>query len=136
MRAHRFLNQAVWSLLLLAGCAFDISRVKQLPATYTTLSTPAQEFVLSQDVKATVGSGFATRLKAGTRWHQVGNTEHGAVFATTDQIVTVEASNIYEAQLVVADNAITGFYLPVEKTFVAVSSKISIQTKPVETSKP
>lgn len=132
----RFLQQCLWSLLLLAGCAFDVSHVKQSPATYTTLAAPAHAFVLNHDVKATVGSGFATRLKAGTRWRQVGSIEHGAVFATTDQIVTVEASNIYEAQLVVSENAITGFYLPVEKSFVAVSSKIPIQTKTLETQSP
>lgn len=135
-RIFVFWKRGLWSLLLLAGCAFDVSHVKQRPAVYTSLVAPAQTFVLSHDVKATVGSGFATRLKAGTSWHQVGSTEHGAVFATTDQIVTVEASNIYEAQLVVSENAITGFYLPVEKSFVAVSSKIPIQTKSLESKSP
>jgi len=118
------------------GCAFDVSHVKQHPTTYTTLVAPAQSFVLNRDVKATVGSGFPTRLKADTRWQQVGNTEHGAVFVTKDQLVTVEASNIYEAQLVVTENAITGFYLPVEKTFVAVSPKVPLPTKSLETKQP
>ena len=134
--AFALATQGLWTLLLLVGCAFDVSHVKQRPATYTALAAPGPAFVLNHDVKATVGSGFPTRLKAGTRWRQVGDSEHGAVFATTDQIVTVEASNIYEAQLVVSAGAITGFYLPVEKSFVAVSSKIPIQTKPLETPSP
>jgi hypothetical protein len=127
------LTVRVWgvgTLLLLSGCAFDVSHVKQRPASFTPSVAPTKSFALDRDIKATVGSGFPTRLKAGTRWVQVGQTEYGAVFATKDQILTVESSNMYEAQLVVADGAITGFYLPVEKTFVAVSPRIPIQTNP------
>ena len=103
---------------------------------FATVGTANNGFVLGHDVKATLGTGFPTRLKAGTRWRQVGTIEHGAVFATKDQIVTVEASNIYEAQLVVSNNIIQGFYLPVEKTFCAVRAPIRIETKPLETNQP
>ena len=113
--------------LLSAGCAFDISHVTQEPATF--MSDPAQPtgFTLGQDVKAKLGTGFATRLKRGTRWRQVGMTQYGRVFATKDQIVTVEASNIYEADLVVSNQFITGFFLVVEKTFAPVSRPIHIE---------
>ena len=127
---------ALCCLMLLTGCAFDVSHVKQQSIAFTSIAGAGWTFVLNHDVKATVGSGFATRLKAGSRWHQVGNTDRGAVFTTKDQIVTVEASNIYEAQLVVSENAITGFYLPIEKTFVVVASRIPIQTKTLETDQP
>jgi hypothetical protein len=112
---------------LLAGCAFDISHVRQLPITFTSNTDTAESFILNQDVKATLGTGFATRLKAGTRWQQVGNTEYGKVFVTKDQIVTVEASNIYEAELVVSNQCISGFYLIVEKKFAPVTRPIHIE---------
>ena len=123
-------------LLLLAGCAFDLVHVRQMPVSYTKTADPAKTFVLLHEVKATVGTSYPTRLKSGTRWRQVGNTEHGAVFGTQDQIVTVEDSNIHEALLVVSDDFIKGFYLPVEKTFVQVKHPILIQTQTFQTNQP
>ena len=104
-------------MLFWAGCAFDLSHVKLVPATYTAATGSAPDFVLSQDVKVKLGTSYPTHLKGGTRWHQVGTTEFGTVFTTTDQVVTVEASNIYEAELVVSNQCIVGFYLPVDKKF-------------------
>jgi hypothetical protein len=63
--------------------------------------------------------------------HEPSSLYYGEVFATKDQIVTVEASNIYEAQLIVANRCIVGFYLPVEKKFVPVSQSNPIETKPL-----
>jgi len=123
-------------LLLLPGCAFDLVHAKQVPVSYTTMADPAKGFVLLHEVKATLGTSYPTRLKAGTRWRQVGNTEHGAVFGTQDQIVTVEDSNIHEARLVGSDDFIKGFYLPVEKTFVPVKHPIRIQTQTLQNNPP
>ena len=116
-------------LALLTGCAFDLTHVKQLPVTFTSISGSNQDFVLLQEVKATLGTGFPTRLKSGTRWQQIGSTEFGTVFATKDQLVTVEASNIHEARLVVSNQCVTGFYLPVEKKFAPVTRPIRITTE-------
>jgi hypothetical protein len=115
----RFLLLAICGLLL-AGCAFNLVHVNQLPTAYSAVVGAPQSFVLDQAVEAGLGTTYPTRLRSGTRWHQVGSTEHGAVFTTPDQIVTVEASHIYEAQLVVSNRVLTGFYLPVEKTFAPV----------------
>jgi hypothetical protein len=116
---------------ILTGCAFDISHVRQLPISFTPSSDAGKSFILDQNVRADLGTGFATRLKADTRWEQVGHTEYGDVFATKDQIVAVEASNIYEAQLVVSNQFITGFYLIVEKKFSPVTRRIPIETRPI-----
>jgi hypothetical protein len=112
--------------IMLVGCAFDITHVTQRPVRFVSKTEAIENFTLDHDVKATFGTGFATRLKAGTRWQQVGSTEYGKVFATKDQIVTVEASNIYEADLVISNRFITGFYLVVEKTFAPVTRLIPI----------
>jgi hypothetical protein len=66
-------------------------------------------------------------LEAGTRWTQVGRIEQGDVFRTKDQIVQVEASDVYEAYVVLNGNNIVGFYLPVERTFTAVSPPAAVQ---------
>ncbi|HSY42828.1 MAG TPA: hypothetical protein VK811_02890 [Candidatus Acidoferrum sp.] len=107
--------------ILSTGCAFDISYVKQYPASFVPLAGHAPEqFMLNEDVKATLGTTYATRLLAGSRWQQTGTTQYGKIFHTKDQIVTVEASDIYEADLVVSNQMMTGFYLVVEKTFAPV----------------
>ena len=122
----RILISSIAAAIMLAGCAFDITHVTQRPVGLVSNSEAVENFTLDRDVKATLGTGFATRLKAGTHWQQVGSTEYGEVFATKDQIVTVEASNIYEADLVVSNQFITGFYLVVEKTFAPVTRPIPI----------
>jgi hypothetical protein len=108
------------------GCAFDLSSLNQHPATFVSKTDGAESFTLEREVKAHLGTGFVTRLNAGTHWHEVGSTEFGKVFATRDQIVTVEASDIYEAELVVSNQCITGFYLVVEKTFTPVTRPIPV----------
>ena len=108
------------------GCAFDLSSVNQHPATFVSKADGTESFTLDHSVKAHLGTGYVTRLNAGTHWHEVGSTEFGKVFATRDQVVTVEASDIYEAELVVSNRFITGFYLVVEKTFAPVTRPIPI----------
>ena len=127
---QRFASLNLWAVLaltLVMGCAFDLSYIKQQPTAFMAVAAPAQAFILSREAKATMGTGFPTRLKAGTRWDQVGTTEQGVVFATKDQVVMVEASNMYEAQIVVTAGVLKGFYLPVEKSFVAISHPISLE---------
>ena len=115
-----------------AGCAFDITEVHQVPVTLvSSAQNQPASFTLAEDVKVRLGTGFATRLHAGTRWQKVGSTEYGDVYHTKDQIVTVEAADIYEANLVISNQfIITGFYLPVEKTFAPATKPVPIQTKP------
>lgn len=118
-------------LAFLTGCAFNISHVKQLPVSLTVQTDAAPEFVLLQDVRAKLGTGYPTTLKRDTRWQAVGRTEYGTVFVTKDQIVTVEESNIHEAQLVVSNQCISGFYFPVEQKFAPVTRPIPIETRPL-----
>jgi hypothetical protein len=125
------------ALGLFSGCMFDVSRARQQPVNFTArAASESAGFTLLKETKVSVGSGFLTHLKAGTRWKLVGTTPHGDVFTTKDQILTVEESNIFEAQLVVADSAATGFYLPVEKTFVAATRPVPLETKPLEANQP
>ena len=117
---------ALWAV----GCAFDLSHVKQTPAALATAPSGGSRWRLVSDANISIGTGYATRLKAGTQWEQVGRLAQGDVFKTHDQILTVEASNIHEAYLVVRDKMVTGFYLPVERTFTPVNPPQPIQTEP------
>jgi hypothetical protein len=119
-------------VMLLTGCAFDVSYVNQTPAAFT-MATGAtnDDFVLQESVDVRLGTGFPTHLKAGTRWHRVGQTQYGTVYSTKDQIVQVEASNIYEAQLVMSNQTVQGFYLLVEKTFAPASNPVRVTIHPI-----
>lgn len=115
---------------LLSGCAFDIVSVKHTPATLTPLGTAAPMLVLQTDASIPIGTGFPTKLKKGTKWRKVGSLPQGDVYATQDQVLTVEASHIHEAQLVLSDRNVIGFYLPVERAFTAASAPVQLAFEP------
>lgn len=103
---------------LLAGCAFDVIHVKQETAQYQPVAAPGSLLTLQDDVKVSIGDfGSATPLKKGTTWHKVGEIGAGDVLATQDQVVTVQASNAFEAEPVVAHGEVVGFFLVVQQTF-------------------
>jgi len=103
--------------LFLAGCAFDVVRLKQVATTLDTRSPCNDTFVLADDVDLQLSGGYSRRLKKGTRWTCIGKTPQGRVFQTQDQVLTAEASNVFEARLVVIAERVVGLYLPVERTF-------------------
>jgi hypothetical protein len=115
------------AVLLLTGCAFDVIHVQQVPASLEQISGPAPEWTLSQDVTVHLREGSAVPLKAGTTWRAIGRIAQGDVFRTGDQVVTVEASNVYEAALVTKADVVVGFYLIVEHTFTAADPQIEIK---------
>ena len=104
---------------MLVGCAFDVIHLKQVPVQFEVTSAPGPSRTLARDTSVSLVEGWATLLKSGTSWHQVGRVPQGNVFATRDQVVTVEASNVHEAELVLSGTKLVCFYLPVERTFVA-----------------
>lgn len=88
---------------------------------------PLEEFTLAGEHDISIGTGFRTKLKAGTKWTEAGRLPEGKVFVTKDQVVTVEASNIHEAGIVVEGDALVGFFLLVEKTFTPAKKKTVIK---------
>lgn len=108
--------------MLLAGCAFDVVHVKQVPTTLDQTTADKPSWRLASNLKVGLGTGYSRTLKAGTQWDYVGRIAQGEVYKTKDQILTVEASNIHEAYVVVANGILTGFYLPVEQTFSPLPS--------------
>lgn len=52
--------------------------------------------------------------------------DQGEVYKTNDQILTIEASNIFEAYIVISSNKLFGFYLPVEDTFSPLEHPVEL----------
>jgi len=130
MGVPRTIGVAVWCLAgLCAGCAFDVVRLKQSPAQYEAVAVTGRTWILNDDLKVTLVSGWATPLKKGTNWRQVGKIKEGDVLTTGNQIVTVEASNLFEAYPVVDGGKVVGFFLPVERSFTPADPPVSIDLR-------
>ena len=123
-----------WLLLtlvpLLAACAFDLAHVTQVP-TQLQVGTERSGFELADEVKLNIGLGYTRILKKGTRWQYVGRIARGDVYRTSDQVLTVEASNIHEAYIVVSSATLVGFYLPVEKSFSPLTETRDLPMKEI-----
>jgi hypothetical protein len=103
--------------IILNACAFDLIHVKQIPTKIVTTNLSKTSFELEKDVNLDLNHGYTRKLKQGTKWNYVGTISYGDVFKSKDQILTVEASNIHEAYIVVESGKVVGFYLPVESTY-------------------
>lgn len=114
-------------IILFVGCAFDLVHVKQIPTQLDSMQFKKQSWKLVNDINIKLGTGYSRQLKSGTNWDYVGKIEHGDVYKTKDQILTIEGSNIFEAYIVVSEDKIVGFYLPVEKTYSPLSSPQEVQ---------
>jgi hypothetical protein len=114
---------AVW----LGGCAFNIISVRQSPARYEAVAAGGG-WSLVTAVRVGLPEGKSSPLKTQSVWHQVGRIEQGDVFHTTDQNVWVVASHQHEADIVVRDGRIVGFFLVYERTFAPADKPVDIKT--------
>jgi len=108
---------AVMGLLLFGGCAFNVVTLHANPTTLTPSAEVEPRYILQSPIRTELVSGWATPLRAATRWQKIGQITEGEVFRTKDQVLTVEASNLYQADIVVKDGNIVGYYIPTSKSF-------------------
>jgi len=113
-------------LFLVGGCAFDVIRLEQIPAKLDSKNSCNISFILVKNVNIQLDGGYSRILKQGTKWNCIGRTVQGDVYKTKDQILTIEASNVFEAYIVVSSKKLIGFYLPVEHTFSVLDNPIDI----------
>ena len=117
---------------LVSACAFDVVHLTQTPAVLEPVAVEPTRYLLNQELEVNLGTGYSRKLRAGTRWEAVGSIEQGEVLKTRDQILTVEASNVYEAYIVVSNHELVGFYLPVERTYSPLSKSHEIQLETID----
>jgi hypothetical protein len=122
---------ALGSFLLCASCAFNLATIKYEPAELNTPTETAASFTLTEDLRVDKSPcNYDRTLKAGTIWAARGEIEQGTVYRSSDQILTIECSHVFEAYLVVKDMTLVGVYLPVEKGFVALKRNYPLITQP------
>ena len=118
-------------LLIFNACAFDLVHVKQIPSPIETSQLSEGLFELLEEVKISLDTGYSRKLKKGSKWKFVGTLTYGDVYKTDDQILTIEASNIYEAYIVIESSKLIGFYLPVERSFSPLSNSKELKIKKI-----
>ena len=80
--------------------------------------------ILNDDVLITAAGCYQRKLLKGTKWQMIGSVSDGMVYKSSDQVLTLECSNVHEAYPVVLENRLVGFYLPFEKGLVKLSNPI------------
>lgn len=103
--------------ILLNACAFDLFHIKHFPTQIEATNLSKPSFKLEKEVNFDPDPGYRRNLKQGTKWNYFGTVSYGDVFRSKDQILTLEASNIHEAYIVVSSGKLVGFYLPVERSY-------------------
>lgn len=125
------MNRAISFIIILlaltaSGCAFDVMSVDQTSADLASADYTSSSFVLSESAEVTPRGGFKRNLKQGTKWNCIGKIAQGDVCRTKDQVLTVEASHVSEAYIVISSKKLVGFYLPVEHTFVQAENDVPL----------
>lgn len=127
------LRVVAYSLLMLSlgvfsfGCAFDLAHVSFEPTQLLSRTSVDKAFILQESVSIkSAPCGYDRTLNQNTKWELVGNIPEGNVYRSSDQVLTVECSNVFEAYLVEVDGFMVAFYLPVEKGIVKLKERIAL----------
>ncbi len=109
----------------MAACAFDLAHVSYTPTVCTPKSD--KSFRMREDTAITgMPCSYNRTVLKGTTWNLVGTVPEGEVYKSSNQVMSVECSNVHEAYLVVRETSVVGFYLPFEKGFVKLSKPIAL----------
>jgi len=104
--------------LMLGACA----SVQMQPTTLTTADGEPTVITVERDTEVKLDTGYTRTVRAGTRFAFVGTVPQGKVYRPIDAVLTVEGTHMHEAWVVADGEKLVGFYLPVEKSFVALSA--------------
>jgi hypothetical protein len=117
-------------MLSFVGCAFDLAHVRYKQTTLNTDGQGTKSFTLASDLPLSdMPCGYSRTLRNDVTWIMIGTIDHGEVYRSADQVLSVECSNVHEAYLVVTGKNLMGFYLPVEKGYVSLSKPIELIIK-------
>lgn len=112
-------------LTLLTSCAAGVTYV---PADIVPIVAPDQRpiVIMEKQIDIKLDTGYTRSLIAGSQWMRVGAIAQGQVYRPYNTIFTLEGTHVHEAYLVIANNYLTGFYLPVERGYSPLKQKISL----------
>lgn len=112
-------------LLMLTGCAANITSSPASLATAPALP-PSPVLVARQAADITLPTRYTRHIALNSRWRRVGHLPEGDVYRPVDTVFTIEGRQVHEAYLVVSGGELVGFYLPGEKRYSALNSRIPL----------
>ena len=80
-------------------------------------------------IQLQLDGGYERLIPAKTEFIEVGRLREGTVLRPTRHVLTVEGAHVHEAYLVVSDDMIVGFYLPVERAFAPLDHRVKVTFK-------
>ena len=116
---------AVIGALLTAACV----SLQMSPAALTPAEGGEVALTLERDIELKFDTGYTRTLRSGTRIVFAGTLPQGKVYRFVDAVLTVEGTHMHEAWVVVDGDRLVGYYLPVEKAFVAQGSAPTLYLK-------
>ena len=111
--------------VLTAACV----SLQMSPATLAAAEGGEVARTLERDVELKFDTGYTRTLRSGTRIVFAGTLPQGKVYRFVDAVLTVEGTHMHEAWVVVDGDRLVGYYLPVEKAFVAQGSAPTLYLK-------
>ncbi len=120
----------ILAVLLLIACAYEVKRIPSgLVLVPSSEGESIKSIYLSENVIVDLSTGYKRTLKQSTRWDFVGKIAEGDIYKPHGQVLTVEGAHVHEAYIVIYNAQLIGFYLPVEKAFSPISTKLSLPIK-------
>ena len=112
---------------IINACAFDLAHIKFDPVQIKEVAGIGRSFSIQKDIDLTsLPCGYSRILRKNSKWECVGAIDQGEVYKPINQCFTLECSNVYEAFLVIQNDNLIGFYLPVEKGFNSLKKPIPL----------
>jgi len=119
------------AFLFLFGCASRVVTEATQSPVYQD-SQPAKFIQIAETVRVSSSAGYSRVIPSGSKWEYVGQVREGNVYKPIGHVFTIEGYHVHEAYLVVSDNRLIGFYLPVENAFSSVKKKTLLKYKIID----
>ncbi len=99
----------------MTGCASEIVKT---PAKFSAIEPDKMKLIqIQKDTKVSSSSGYTKVIKGGSIWKLIGEIEEGNVYKIMNDIFIVEGAHIHEANIVIKDQILVGYYIPVLEKF-------------------
>ena len=101
--------------LFMHGCAPEV--VKSPTEISLASSEQPKTIQIVDKTVVTFSSGYSEIIKSGSTWKLVGTIPQGDVYKIVDDVFIIEGAHIHEANIVINNGELVGYYLPALKSY-------------------
>ncbi|OQA33300.1 MAG: hypothetical protein BWY57_01302 [Betaproteobacteria bacterium ADurb.Bin341] len=124
--------QKIFTLALtfiLCACASEV--VRHSSSLSPQVTSPTSRWVLLSDAAIEADSSYNRIIPGNTEFVHIGTLPEGKVLKPTNTVLTIEGKHMHEVYIVIKNNVLIGFYMPVEKSFAPLTKKIHLNFKEI-----